>query len=204
MWHFAGVYFCGLGIFSVSLKLIFATIGHIGFPRWELIFAIFKKFPATSIDNIFVLVKYVQSGCNRNTYFQTVLRYAYHVKPVIHCIRFVSEWKKRVVIEQTQFFCTLFLCSNIKSEYIKFTLEYIFAGEMFALIFFVFLGGRELIFAKILCHTASLVYLNFVCFVDSLSLFLRKTTIKKSRPVHRRKASAHLKVSLIACSTIEL
>ena len=141
MWHFAGVYFCGLGIFSVSLKLIFATIGHIGFPRWELIFAIFKKFPATSIDNIFVLVKYVQSGCNRNTYFQTVLRYAYHVKPVIHCIRFVSEWKRRVVIEQTQFFCTLFLWSNIKSEYIKFTLEYIFAGEMFALIFF--LGGWE-------------------------------------------------------------
>ena len=62
----------------------------------------------------------------------------------------------------------------------------------------------KLIFAKILCHTASLVYLNFVCFVDSLSLFLRKTTIKKSCPVRRRKASAHLKVSLIAYSTIEL
>ena len=70
--------------------------------------------------------------------------------------------------------------------------------------FFLGGGGREIIFAKILCHTASLVYLNFVCFVDSLSLFLRKTTIKKSRPVHRRKASSHLKVSLIACSTIEL
>ena len=57
---------------------------------------------------------------------------------------------------------------------------------MFALISFL----RELIFfriagkiakirtRKISCHMVSLVYLNFVCFVDSLSLFLRKT-IKK-------------------------
>ena len=57
---------------------------------------------------------------------------------------------------------------------------------MFALIFFAgtyFCGSLEksqkLEPAKISCHTV--VYLNFVCFVDSLSLFLRKT-IKKIVP----------------------
>ena len=43
----------------------------------------------------------------------------------------------------------------------------------------------------------------FFCFADSLSLYSKKT-IKKSRPVRRRKASAHLKFSLIACKAIEL
>ena len=32
---------------------------QIGFSRWELIFAIFTKYPVPSIDNIFVFVKYV-------------------------------------------------------------------------------------------------------------------------------------------------
>ena len=79
---------------------------------------------------------------------------------------------------------------------------------MFSLIF-----GGEIIFAdrwkmakivkiKNSCHTVSLVYLNFFCFVDSLSLYFRKT--KKNRPVRRRKDSAHLKFSFIACNTIEL
>ena len=40
------------------------------------------------------------------------------------------------------------------------------------------------------------------CFVDSLSLYLRKTI--KNRPVRTRKASAHLKFALIARNTIEL
>ena len=35
VWHeiIGRVYFCGWDFFSVSLKLIFATIGHIGFSR---------------------------------------------------------------------------------------------------------------------------------------------------------------------------
>ena len=58
--------------------------------------------------------------------------------------------------------------------------------------------------AKISCHTVSLVHdLNFFCFFDSLSLFFEENN-KKNRPVRRRKASAHLKFSLIACNTIEL
>ena len=80
---------------------------------------------------------------------------------------------------------------------------------MFSLIF---LGGKLFLqiagkIAKIVkiknsCHTVSLVYLNFFCIVDSLSLYFRKT--KKNRLVRRRKASAHLKFSLIVCNTIEL
>ena len=81
-----------------------------------------------------------------------------------------------------------------------FNLEKIFAGKMFSVRYFFL---RELIFvdrwkiaktrnAKILCHTVSLVYLNFFCFVGSLSPYLRKT-IKKNRSVQRRKASARLK-----------
>ena len=55
-------------------RTAFTTLGPIGFSFWELIF---KNYPVPSIDNNFVLVKYVQSGCNKNTDFQTVLQYAY-------------------------------------------------------------------------------------------------------------------------------
>ena len=84
-------------------------------------------------------------------------------------------------------FLVLYFCVGNFSQSI-FTLESIFAGKMLALIFFAetyFCGSLEksqkLEPAKISCHTVSLVYLNFVCFVDSLSLFLRKT-IKKIVP----------------------
>ena len=58
-------------------------------------------------------------------------------------------------------------------------------------------------FPNIWCHTVSLVYPNFVCFVDCLSLFSRKKN-KINPPIRKRKASAHLKFSLVACNTIEL
>ena len=60
---------------------------------------------------------------------------------------------------------------------------------MFSLI----LGGRGKLFLRIAgkiakivkiknsCHTVSLVYLNFFCFVDSLSLYFRKTKKRSSR-----------------------
>ena len=45
------------------------------FSWWELTFAIFRKYQVPSINDIFVFViKWVQY---RNTYFQTILRYAY-------------------------------------------------------------------------------------------------------------------------------
>ena len=56
--------------------------------------------------------------------------------------------------------------------------------------------------AKISCLTVSLVDLNFVCFLGSLSLFWRKKNFKKNHPICRRKASVHLKFSLIVCNKI--
>ena len=37
---------------------------------WEKRDTSARREPVPCIDNIFVLVKYMQSGCNRNTYFQ--------------------------------------------------------------------------------------------------------------------------------------
>ena len=95
------------------------------------------------------------------------------------------------------------MCDEFKLEYVYSGVN--FCGENVYGNFF----GRNLILAdrwknrkkfepaKMSCHTVSLVYLNFVCFVDSMSLFLQRT-IKKNRPVRRRKTSAHLKFLLRA------
>ena len=78
-------------------------LGLIGFSSWELIFAIFRKNQALRI------FWFLFSTCNRNTYFQTINQYF-----VVY--RFVSEWKRQVVIEQTRFLSTVFLCSEFKLE----------------------------------------------------------------------------------------
>ena len=61
MWHkiFVVVYFCRLAIFFVLREVIFAILGQIGFSCRELIFAIFRKYPEPSIDNIFIFIEYV-------------------------------------------------------------------------------------------------------------------------------------------------
>ena len=38
----------------------FLRLGQIGFSCWKLIFAIFKTYPAPSIDNVFLFIEYVQ------------------------------------------------------------------------------------------------------------------------------------------------
>ena len=48
----------------------------------------FKKYP---VPSIFVLVKYVQSGCNRNTDFQTVPLLAEVYERVGKCVISVSK-----------------------------------------------------------------------------------------------------------------
>ena len=53
------IYFYGLATFCV-LQEQFLRLGQIGFSCWKLIFAIFKTYPAPSIDNDFVLIEYVQ------------------------------------------------------------------------------------------------------------------------------------------------
>ena len=56
-----------------------------------------------------IIFSFLLSTCNRNTYFQTINQYF-----VVY--RFVSEWKRQVVIEQTRFLSTVFLCSEFKLE----------------------------------------------------------------------------------------
>ena len=80
MWHeiFAGVYLCGLPIFCVLRELIFAitTDGFflLGINKF---FAIFRKYPVPSIDNIFGFIEYVQQ------------KYIFpNDKPVFRCIPF--------------------------------------------------------------------------------------------------------------------
>ena len=83
MWHeiFAGVYLCGLPIFSVLRELIFAitTDGFflLGTNKF-LRFSESTQYPALIIFSILL------SRCKRNTYFQTINQYF-----VVY--RFVSE-----------------------------------------------------------------------------------------------------------------
>ena len=64
-----------------------------------------------------IIFSFSLSTCNRSTYFQTMLRCAYPMQNQ-YCIvyRFVSERKRQVVIEQTRFLCTVFVCSEFKLE----------------------------------------------------------------------------------------
>ena len=55
------------------------------------------------------IFSFLLSMCNRNIYFQTIEQYF-----VVH--RFVPERKRQVVIEQTRFLSTVFLCSEFKLE----------------------------------------------------------------------------------------
>ena len=104
-------------------KFIFADWRFFVFCR-ELIFAIrtnwflllginfcdFRKCPVPSTDNIFVFIDYNWLRSIKNTYFQTINEYF-----IVY--RFVSEWKRQAVIEQTGFLSTVFLCSELENIY---------------------------------------------------------------------------------------
>ena len=62
-----------IGDFLCFAGTIFLRLGQIGFSCWELTFAIFRKYPVPSIDNIFVFNLW--STCNKNTYFQIINQY---------------------------------------------------------------------------------------------------------------------------------
>ena len=55
-----GSLFLRIGDFLCFAGTNFLRLGQIGFSCWELIFAIFRKYPVPSIDNIFVFIEYVQ------------------------------------------------------------------------------------------------------------------------------------------------
>ena len=145
MWYeiFAGVYFCGLAIFCVLRELIFAI-------RTDWFFllriTIFRKYPVPSIDNTFVFN--LLRMCNINTYFQIINQY------------FVVFWQ--VVIEQTRFLSTAFLCSEFKLENIysgvnfcgkKCLRQFLFTGTYFCGSLERPQKSQKLEAAKISCHT---------------------------------------------------
>ena len=74
------------------------------------------KSPALIIFSILL------STCNRNTYFRAINQYFV-----------VSEWKRQVLIEQTLFLSTVFLCSEFKLENIYSGVN--FGGKIFAVVF---------------------------------------------------------------------
>ena len=51
---FCGSLFLRIGDFLVFCGNYFFRSGHIDFSSWKLIFAIFRKYPVPSIDNMFV------------------------------------------------------------------------------------------------------------------------------------------------------
>ena len=71
--------------FLVFCVNYFLWLGQIGFSCWELIFAIFRKYPVLGIDNIFVFVNYVQW---KYIFPNNTTVWVPYVKPVIHCIPF--------------------------------------------------------------------------------------------------------------------
>ena len=137
MWHkiFSGVYFCGYAIFCVLRELIFAISTDL-LICWEFIFAIFRKYQSPALT----IFSFLLSTCNRNAYFQTILGQYYGLRQYFIVYRFVSERKRQVVIEQTRFLSTVFLCSKFKSENIYSGVN--FCGKMFCGDFY----SRELIF----------------------------------------------------------
>ena len=94
--------------------------GQIGFSCWELIFAIFRKNPVPSIDDIFVFIEYVQQ---KYIFSNNIVRILCKTSKFIVYL-FLSERKRQVVIEQTRFLSIAFLCS-------EFMLENIYSGANF-------------------------------------------------------------------------
>ena len=84
-------------------------LGQTGFSCWGSIFAISEstQYPAL------IILSFLLGTCNRNTYFQTILSVR----------QYFSEKKRPVVIEQTRFLGTVFLCSEFNLEHIVFPLE---------------------------------------------------------------------------------
>ena len=57
----------------------------LGFLAEEIFFAIFRKYPISSIDNIFLFIEYVQQ---KYIFFKEYfgVRILYYVKLVFHCV----------------------------------------------------------------------------------------------------------------------
>ena len=139
--HTVGTKFFREVILRICDFLCFAGTNHlllaqICFFAGNLFFAIFRKYPYPALT----IFSFLLSTCNRNAYFQTILGQYYGLRQYFIVYRFVSERKRQVVIEQTRFLSTVFLCSKFKSENIYSGVN--FCGKMFCGDFYL----RELIF----------------------------------------------------------
>ena len=101
---------------------------------------LFLRFSESTPYPALTIFSFLLSTCNRNAYFQTILGQYCGVRQYFVVYRFVSERKRQVVIEQTRFLSTVFLCSKFKSENIYSGVN--FCGKMFCGYFYL----RELIF----------------------------------------------------------
>ena len=94
------------------------------------------------------MFSFLLSMCNRNIYFQTIEQHF-----VVHS--FGPERKRQVVIEQTRFLSTVFLCSEFKLENIYSGVNSCVKNVLFEGTFFC--GSLEISQklepAKISCHT---------------------------------------------------
>ena len=93
------------------------------------------------------------STCNRNTYFQTINQYF-----IVY--RFVCEWNRQVVIEQTQFLSTVFLCSEFKLEDIYSGVDLL--GKKFCANFFFFVETNFLRIVEKIVKSQKLARKNFL------------------------------------------
>ena len=78
--NFCGSLFLRIGDILCFAGTKFLRFGQSGFPCWDLILTIFRKYLVPSIEK-FSAFSFLVRTCNRNTYFQTN-------KPVFHCIPF--------------------------------------------------------------------------------------------------------------------
>ena len=120
MWKiFAGVYFCGLAIFCVLRELIFA-IWTEWFFLLGIIFAIFRKYPVLSLDNIFCI--FVLSENVQQKYILSNKKNQYFIA-FFYTFLFLNE-RDKLWLNRNDFLVPFCLCSELK-------LENIYSGENF-------------------------------------------------------------------------
>ena len=103
----------GKNYFTVNscLPYLRLTVKNFQFLRLSTKFLAVLRLSVNPIETLLL------SMCNRNTYFQTVLRYSYPITSnSLYTLLFLNEARRQVVIEETWFPSTVFLCTELKLE----------------------------------------------------------------------------------------
>ena len=134
-------------------------LGQIGFSFWELFFAFFRKYQYPAL----IIFSFLLGTCNINTYFQIINQYF---------VVFGKLWLNR------HDFLVLYFCVANLSWRI-FTLEEIFAGKMFEVIFicgnlFLRIAGKITKIEKIRSRKNFVSHSNFFClFIMNYLIWIR-------------------------------